>query len=135
LITPETTPPSFSDQTRYGIDALPQDSLMFLRTQYDRSFVAESFGNWFRGCVREAGLRDELAKGEMGLSAHGLRKAVCVRLAQAKCSPHQIMSITGHKRLDEIVRYTEAVDLVPLAHEAMEALARHGAGTKTVKLV
>ncbi|CAN7574850.1 tyrosine-type recombinase/integrase [Mesorhizobium sp. LjNodule214] len=115
------------------LDARPQDNLTFLLTQYDKPFQPESFTNWFRVCVREAGLREDLASGAMGLSPHGLRKACSRRLAQAGCTPHQIKAITGHKKLDEIVRYTEAVDQMRLAHEAMNAIAEHGAGTKTVK--
>jgi hypothetical protein len=69
----------------------------------------------------------------MGLSPHGLRKACSRRLAQAGCTPHQIKALTGHKKLDEIVRYTEAVDQMRLAHEAMNSIAKHGAGTKAVK--
>ncbi|MER8966305.1 tyrosine-type recombinase/integrase [Mesorhizobium sp. M0808] len=115
------------------LDARPQDNLTFLLTQYDKPFQPESFTNWFRVCVREAGLREDLASGAMGLSPHGLRKACSRRLAQAGCTPHQIRAITGHKKLDEIVRYTEAVDQVRLAHQAMNAIVEHGAGTKTVK--
>ncbi|ESZ42964.1 MULTISPECIES: tyrosine-type recombinase/integrase [unclassified Mesorhizobium] len=115
------------------LDARPHDNLTFLLTQYEKPFQPESFTNWFRVCVREAGLREDLASGAMGLSPHGLRKACSRRLAQAGCTPHQIKAITGHKKLDEIVRYTEAVDQMRLAHEAMNAIAGHGAGTKTVK--
>lgn len=115
------------------LDARPHDNLTFLLTQYDKPFQPESFTNWFRACVREAGLREDLASGAMGLSPHGLRKACSRRLAQAGCTPHQIKAITGHKKLDEIVRYTEAVDQMRLAHQAMNAIVEHGAGTKTVK--
>ncbi|CAN7689847.1 tyrosine-type recombinase/integrase [Mesorhizobium amorphae] len=115
------------------LDARPQDNLTFLLTQYEKPFQPESFTNWFRVRVREAGLREDLASGALGLSPHGLRKACSRRLAQAGCTPHQIKAITGHKKLDEIVRYTEAVDQMRLAHEAMNAIAAHGAGTKAVK--
>lgn len=115
------------------LDARPQNKLTFLLTQYEKPFQPESFTNWFRVCVREARLREDLANGAMGLSPHGLRKACSRRLAQAGCTPHQIKAITGHKKLDEIVRYTEAVNQMRLAHEAMNAIAGHGAGTKVVK--
>ncbi|MER8975295.1 tyrosine-type recombinase/integrase [Mesorhizobium sp. M0800] len=115
------------------LDARPHDNLTYLLTQYEKPFQPESFTNWFRVCVREAGLREDLASGAMGLSPHGLRKACSRRLAQAGCTPHQIRAITGHKKLDEIVRYTEAVDQMRLAHQAMNAIVEHGAGTKTVK--
>ncbi|MDX8536159.1 tyrosine-type recombinase/integrase [Mesorhizobium abyssinicae] len=111
------------------LDARPQDNLTYLLTQYGKPFQPESFTNWFRVCVREAGLREDLASGAMGLSPHGLRKACSRRLAQAGCTPHQIRAITGHKKLDEIVRYTEAVDQTRLAHEAMNSIAEHRAGT------
>ena len=62
------------------------------------------------------------AAGLNGLSAHGLRKAMCVRLANAGCSPHQIMAISGHLTLSEVTRYTIEVDRARLAQEATDRL-------------
>ena len=55
-------------------------------------------------------------------SAHGLRKACARRLAESGATPHEIMSITGHKTLAEVQRYTEAAVREGLADSAMEKL-------------
>ena len=50
---------------------------------------------------------------------HGLRKACCRRLAEAGCSAHEIMSISGHKSLAEVERYTKAADQKRMAERAI----------------
>jgi integrase len=81
------------------------------RTPFDTA----SFGNWFRERCREAGVRKEL-------SIHGLRKAACRRLAEAGCTPHEIMAISGHTTLKEVTRYTNKVDRKHMARIAMKRL-------------
>ncbi len=72
-----------------------------------------------------------------GLSPHGLRKAACRRLAEAGCTPHQIMAVSGHKNLQEVVTYTEAANRARLAGEALgsisDAFPKIEHGTETVK--
>jgi integrase len=51
----------------------------------------------------------------LGLSAHGLRKATCRRLAEAGCSANQIAAISGHATLREVERYTKAASQDHLA--------------------
>jgi integrase len=94
------------------IDAAAADQLTFLQTQYGAPFSAAGFGNWFSETARDAGLPARSA-------AHGLRKASLRRLAEAGCTPHQIMAISGHKNLSEVTLYTKAVDQERLAREAM----------------
>jgi integrase len=50
---------------------------------------------------------------------HGLRKAACRRLAEAGCSANEIMAISGHATMKELVRYTKAADQARLARNAM----------------
>lgn len=97
------------------LDALPLDNLTFLVTTQGKPFSPAGFTNWFREMTREAGLPD-------GLSPHGLRKATCRRLAEAGCTPHQIMAISGHRSLAEVTRYTVAAGRKELATQAMLAL-------------
>jgi integrase len=78
------------------IDASPADHLTFLVTEAGRPFTADGFGHWFGRRCKEAGLP--------GLSAHGLRKSISRRLAEAGCSASVIMAITGHKSLAEVER-------------------------------
>ena len=90
----------------------PANHLNLLTTQTGKPFSAAGFGNWFRDRCNEAGLAH--------CSAHGLRKAVARRLAEAGCTMHEIAAITGHASLSEIQRYTKAADQKKLALSAME---------------
>ncbi|MGE0743127.1 MAG: tyrosine-type recombinase/integrase [Hyphomonadaceae bacterium] len=91
-----------------------RDQLTFICTAFGRPFSAAGFGNWFRDVVDAV---PEL-KGA-GLSAHGLRKAAARRLAEAGCTAHQIMAITGHTTLKEVARYTKAAEQERLARDAV----------------
>jgi len=94
------------------VAATARDNLTFLVTSGGKPFTPAGFTNWFRKCCDEAGL-------PKGCCPHGLRKAASRRLAEHGCSPHEIMSITGHKTLKEVSRYTAAVDRRRLAVTAM----------------
>lgn len=91
---------------------VPEGQLTFLLTDYGRPFTAPGFYNAFIGWVRAAGL-------PAGRSPHGLRKACCRRLAEAGCTAHQIMAISGHATLAEVERYTRAVEQARMAETAM----------------
>lgn len=101
---------------REAIDATPKDNLTFLITEYGKPFSAAGFGNVFREWCDDAGLK--------GLSAHGLRKAAARRLAEAGCSASQIASVTGHKTLGEVTRYTAAAVQAQMARDAMNKMGR-----------
>lgn len=53
-----------------------------------------------------------------GLNLHGLRKLAAVRLAEAGCSAHEIMAITGHRTLAMVQLYTAGVNQRTLAEAA-----------------
>jgi integrase len=95
------------------LDVTQPNNMTFLATSEGRPFTAPGFTNWFRDCCNQARLPN-------GLSAHGLRKAACRRLAEAGCTAHEIMSISGHTSLREVQRYTAAADQVRLARAAMQ---------------
>jgi integrase len=97
--------------------------MTFLTTSTGKPYEARAFSNWFGAKCREAGL-------PLGLSAHGLRKAMCRRLAEAGCTVHKIAAISGHVSLKGIERYTKGVDQRRLAGDAMEAIT----GTKVTNL-
>jgi integrase len=63
------------------------------------------------------------AAGLVGLSFHGLRKTAAAWLAEAGASANEIASITGHKTLGEVTRYTAAADQRSRATAAMGKLA------------
>jgi integrase len=105
-------------ELRAAIDAMPADHLIYITTTRGEPFSPPSFTNWFREQCQEAGL-------QLGLSVHGLRKAVCCRLAEAGCSEKQIGAITGHKTLRMLQKYTEAADQKRLARSAIEQGVTH----------
>jgi integrase len=91
--------------------------LAYLTTATGAPFSPGYFTNWFGLSAREAGL-------PLGLSAHGLRKAMCRRLAEAGCTVHEIQAISGHVSLKEVERYTKGVEQKRLANAAMERFCK-----------
>lgn len=95
---------------KVSLDTVPAGQMLFLITRWGAGYEAGSFGNWFRGACRRAGLLDR--------SAHGLRKSAATRLADAGCTEAQIKAVTGHKTSKEVERYTKARDQRLLAQDA-----------------
>jgi Phage integrase family len=102
-------------ELRAAIDAMPVDRLTFITTAQGEPFSLSGFTNWFRARCQEAGL-------PLGYSVHGLRKAMCRRLAEAGCTEKQIAAISGHKTLRMVQHYTAAADQKSLARAAIERL-------------
>ncbi len=96
------------------IAATPNEHLLFITTEYGRPFAKAGFGNKMRAWCDAAGLPE--------CSSHGLRKSIARRLAEAGCTAHQIMSITGHLTLKEVQRYIEAANKKAGARVAMAKL-------------
>ena len=101
-------------QLRGSLAASASDRMVLLTTEFGRPFTAKGFGNWISKAAERAGLPH--------CSAHGLRKAAARRLAEAGCSAHQIMAITGHQTLKEVERYTRDAGRRNLADSAMERI-------------
>ncbi|RWQ68899.1 MAG: hypothetical protein EOS85_31380 [Mesorhizobium sp.] len=95
---------------------LKRENMTFLMTAQGKPFSDAGFTNWFHGTVKDAGL-------PAGLSPHGLRKAACVRLADAGRSATEIMSISGHRNLAEVQTYVEAANRKRAATAAMDSVA------------
>jgi integrase len=91
--------------------------LTFLVTATGKPFTGGSFTNWFGALCRAAGL-------PLGLSAHGLRKSMCDRLAEAGCTESQIKAISGHTTSREVARYTKAADQKRMEADAMRTIQR-----------
>ena len=91
--------------------AAPSGHVTFLLNERGQAFNARAFSKWFVKQCRRVELR--------GLSAHGLRKAACRRLAEAGCSANEIAAISGHKSLNEVARYTREADQARMARNAM----------------
>jgi len=86
------------------------EHLTFLVTAYGKPYSAAGFGNRVREWCDAAELPE--------CTSHGLRKACCVRLAEAGCSEYEIQAITGHSALDEIRTYVRAARQANLADDA-----------------
>ena len=84
----------------------------FLLNQSGQARTADGLSTMFAEWRKQAGLPDDL-------HAHGLRKAFCRVAAEAGMTPHEIMSLSGHKTLGEVMRYTAAVDRKKLAASGM----------------
>jgi integrase len=100
-------------------------NLAFLVTEWGKSFTSDGFGNKMREWCDAAGLPQ--------CSAHGLRKAICRRLAEAGCSAPQIAAISGHKSLAEVQRYIEQADRGRLAEMAVARLTEQSRVGKLYK--
>ena len=94
------------------LDATPSEHLTFLVTATGKPYGGNAFSEQFRNWCDAAGLPQRC-------KPHGLRKAACRRLAEAGCSGNEIMAISGHATLKELVRYTAAADQARLARNAM----------------
>ena len=81
--------------------------MTFLATPYGKPYTAAGFDNKFRQWCNEADLPQS--------SSHGLRKATATRLAGRGASADEIMSITGHRSLSEVERYTKEANKPKLA--------------------
>jgi integrase/recombinase XerD len=99
------------------IDATPTEHLTLLVTRTGKSYGPDNFSKQFRKWCDEAGLPQRCV-------FHGLRKAALTRLAQAGCTPHEIMSISGHNSLEMVEHYTRKVEQARLAQDAMAKRAK-----------
>src|SRR6516164_5036027 len=99
-------------ELRAVLDATPSEHLTFLVTATGKPYGGNAFTEQFRNWCDAAGLPQRC-------KPHGLRKAACRRLAEAECSGPEIMSISGHATLKELVRYTKAADQAKMARNAM----------------
>jgi hypothetical protein len=87
-----------------------------LKTSFGKPFSIAGLGNFMAARIGESGLPDRCV-------THGLRKAASRRLAEAGCSANEIASITGHKTLAEVERYTRAAEQSRLARSAINRLS------------
>jgi integrase len=101
-----------------SLDALARHNVLILAGPRSRGMSATSLGNFMADAIEAAGLPPRCVP-------HGLRKAACRTLAEAGCSAKQIMSISGHKTLEEVERYVRMADQKGLARSAITLLSEH----------
>jgi integrase len=99
------------------LDATPSKHLTFLVTATGKPYGGNAFTEQFRNWCDAAGLPRRC-------KPHGLRKAACRRLADALCTPHEIMAVSGHATLKEVQRYTIGTDQARLARNALAKVIR-----------
>lgn len=76
--------------------------MALLVTQNGKARSDKAFSSWFAGAATAAGIT--------GKSAHGLRKARAMAIAEAGVTGHQIAAWTGHESRSEVQRYFKAAD-------------------------
>lgn len=103
-----------------------QGHLALLTKANGNAWGADELSGDFADWIEAAGLPD-------GCVMHGLRKVAARDLADAGCSVHEIMSVTGHKSLKEIERYTKAADQRQLAKAAILKMERNSNRTPSDK--
>jgi integrase len=103
-------------ELRAAIDACPTKHLTFLHTKAGAPRSPKALGGDFRQWCDAAGLPKRC-------TLHGLRKGGARRLAEAGATAHEIMSITGHKTLSEVERYTKKANRERMAEAAIKKLS------------
>jgi len=96
---------------REAMDAQERVSPIILTTATGRPFSTSNFRHHF--------IRARAAAGLHGLVFHGLRYTAAKRLADAGCSLKEIASITGHKSLAMLEKYTRDADQERLSSAAI----------------
>jgi len=86
----------------------------FLETEYRKARSANGLGNDMRKWCDNAGLPL--------CASHGLRKAICRRIAEAGGSPFEIMAVSGHITLAMAQHYCESFGRKAMADTAVDRL-------------
>jgi integrase len=95
-----------------GMQAGPNNGMNLIGDQNGRPMTGGGLSAMIRRAAKDARL-------PAGCSAHGLRKAVTRRLAEGGATAKEIASVSGHKTLREIERYTDKADQRRLSQAAM----------------
>jgi integrase/recombinase XerD len=133
----EKTRPVFVDipivaPLREALNAWQGTDLTYLQTAYGRAFSEFSFGGKFKDWCTKAGTHPKC-------TFHGLRKAAAARMAEAGCTPHQIMAVLGHSTHQQAATYTAKAQRAGLATDALANVfganvpAQNSAGTQKAK--
>jgi integrase len=90
-------------------------------------FVADTEGKPILPDTLRKAMRSHLDKlGLSNLHFHGLRHTTATALAEAGCTPFEIMAITGHQTEQMVKLYTKKVEQKRLATSAVRKLERGG---------
>jgi integrase len=100
-----------------ALNAGPANGLNLVGDPTGRPIKGPALSRLIKQAARTAGLPRECVP-------HGLRKAQMRRLAEAGASTKEIASVSGHKTLHEVERYTAAADQTRLSRSAIAKLNR-----------
>jgi integrase len=98
-----------------ALKAGPANGLNLMGAPNGRPITSRALTDLMKRAAGAAGLPPECLP-------HGLRKAQMRRLAESGASTKQIASISGHKTLHEVERYTAAADQRRLSRGAIAKL-------------
>jgi integrase len=99
---------------REALDRAEHKSEFILTTQRGSGYSDGAFCNMVAEATAQIGHKE--------YTAHGLRKNAAKALAEADCTIHQIMAITGHKTLKLAMHYSKGAAQKRLAQEAIDKL-------------
>jgi integrase len=115
------------------LSQIPLGKMTFLETKDGTVRSAAGLALDMRRWCDEAGIGDKDENGHR-LSLHGLRKALGRRLAEAGCSPHEIMACLGQTDIASAAIYTKAYDRAQTAGGAMEKLSSGDGVTNVTRI-
>ena len=98
-----------------ALKAYPAKGMHLIGDQHGRAIKPQSLSEMMTRAAAAAGLPRECVP-------HGLRKALLRRIAEHGGSTKEIASVSGHKSLAEVERYTRAADQRKLSTAAMAKL-------------
>jgi integrase len=99
---------------REALDLAERKSKFILTTQRGSGYSDGAFCNMVAEATAQIGHKE--------YTAHGLRKNAAKALAEADCTIHQIMAITGHRTLKLAMHYSKGAAQKRLAQEAINKL-------------
>ena len=85
---------------RAALDATPRTHVTIINTEFGKPYSVDGFSGFMRDAMKAAGL-------PLNCKAHGLRKTLGRRLADAGVSAHDIMAALGHTTLAQAELYTK----------------------------
>jgi integrase len=105
-----------------SMKACPAQGLTLIGSPHGRPMTAKALSALVTRAAHSAGLPEECVP-------HGLRKSAMRRLAEYGSTSKEISSMSGHKTLKEIERYTDKADQARLARSAVARIPEEQNGT------
>jgi integrase len=97
-----------------ALDAAARADGSILTTQYSQPYSAHGLSTLVQRATAKLGAKQ--------YTAHGLRCNAAIALAEAGCTVHEIMAITGHKTYKLAMHYSQRAGQKKLARQAIERL-------------